>query len=116
MRRLQPWLLIGSTLLIASVVAVVVFEREPRHGAAPQAPSVVATHSVLGHASEPPLAVPIFEAEPEVDAKLIPSLQMPFPAGVVVLCSQGNASEPGQTHSLPQNLHALDLSNRVLAE
>jgi murein DD-endopeptidase MepM/ murein hydrolase activator NlpD len=116
MRLLQPWLLMGSTLLIASVVAVVVFTREPRHGAAPRAPSVVVTPSVPGHASEPPLAVPILEAEPAVDATLIPSLRMPFPAGVVVLCSQGNASESGQTHSLPQNLHALDLSNRVLAE
>jgi murein DD-endopeptidase MepM/ murein hydrolase activator NlpD len=60
--------------------------------------------------------MPILEAEPAIDARLIPTLQMPFPAGFVVLCSQGNASEPGQTHSLPQNLHALDFSNRVLAE
>ena len=60
--------------------------------------------------------LPILEAEPTVDATLIPALRMPFPAGVVVLCSQGNSSEPGNTHELPQNRHALDFSNRVLAE
>jgi murein DD-endopeptidase MepM/ murein hydrolase activator NlpD len=62
------------------------------------------------------MALPIIEAEPTVDAKEIPTLRMPFPAGVVVLCSQGNSSEAGQTHAFPQNLHALDFSNRVSAE
>ena len=78
--------------------------------------SVAAASAVPAPSSEPSMPLPILEAEPAVDPKLIPSLQMPFPAGFVVLCSQGNASEAGQTHSLPQNLHALDFSNRVLAE
>jgi hypothetical protein len=58
--------------------------------------------------------------EPSVEPELDPGvpegfrLRMPFPAGVVVLCAQGNGSAPGRTHSLPQNLHALDFSNRVL--
>lgn len=43
------------------------------------------------------------------------TLRMPVPAGVVVLCSQGNRSAEGRTHALPQNLHAIDLSNRALA-
>jgi len=43
------------------------------------------------------------------------TLRMPVPAGVVVLCMQGNRSAEGRTHSFPQNLHALDLANRVLA-
>jgi len=43
-------------------------------------------------------------------------MRLPFDSGVAVLCSQGNASEPGMTHSLPQNRHALDFSNRILPE
>jgi hypothetical protein len=58
----------------------------------------------------------VFEAEPLVDPARIPRMRMPFEAGVAVLCSQGNASDPGRTHALPQNRHALDFSNRVLPE
>lgn len=42
------------------------------------------------------------------------TLRMPVPAGVVVLCMQGNRSAEGRTHSFPQNLHALDFANRAL--
>jgi murein DD-endopeptidase MepM/ murein hydrolase activator NlpD len=114
---LRPGALIGGALLVASAVAVVVVTKGRQRDAAAPVPSVVVvTSAAPSVSSEPPLALPILEAEPAVDAKLIPRLQMPFPAGFVVLCSQGNASEQGQTHSLPQNLHALDFSNRVLAE
>lgn len=58
----------------------------------------------------------VFEEEPVFDSTLIPRVQMPFDVGVAVLCSQGNSSEPGRTHALPQNRHALDFSNRVLPE
>lgn len=66
---------------------------------------------------EPELAFlpPTFDPQLEEPTPPI-QLRMPFPAGVVVLCAQGNDSAPGRTHSLPQNLHALDFSNRVLAE
>lgn len=40
-----------------------------------------------------------------------PILRMPIPAGMVVLCQQGNASPPGHTHSGGNCLFALDLSN-----
>jgi len=40
-----------------------------------------------------------------------PILRMPFPAGMAVLCQQGNASPPGRTHSGGNCLYALDLSN-----
>lgn len=40
-----------------------------------------------------------------------PVLRMPFPAGAVVLCLQGNQSPPGYSHSTPNCLHALDFSN-----
>ncbi len=43
-------------------------------------------------------------------------LRMPVPSGVVVLCTQGNGSSEGRTHSFPQNYHALDFANRVLDE
>lgn len=112
---LQPRTLIASGLLLASVVGIVVVMKRPQRGARERAPSV-ASSAVAAPSAEPSMPLPILEAEPAVDSKLIPSLQMPFPAGFVVLCSQGNASEAGQTHSLPQNLHALDFSNRVLAE
>lgn len=116
MRLLGPKGLIGGSLLVASAVAVAVGTRGPLRDKAPPVPPVVVSIPTPSLSSEPPLALPILEAEPAIDAKLIPRLQMPFPAGFVVLCSQGNASEQGQTHSLPQNLHALDFSNRVLAE
>ncbi len=54
-----------------------------------------------------------FVPEPPVPAHLIPKLRLPFPRGVVVQCTQGNNSADGHTHSLPQNLHALDFANRV---
>lgn len=38
---------------------------------------------------------------------------MPFPAGTVVLCEQGNLTGEGMTHSLPNNFYALDFSNRA---
>ena len=108
--------LIAAALLIAGVVGIVFLARGPRRSER-STPLVVETSAAAPTpSSEQSMPLPIFEAEPAVDSKLIPSLQMPFPAGVVVLCSQGNASEAGQTHSLPQNLHALDFSNRVLAE
>lgn len=40
-----------------------------------------------------------------------PILRMPFPAGTVVLCLQGNQSPPGYSHSTPTCLHAIDFSN-----
>lgn len=103
-------------MLVASVLGMLVFARDPRRGEARRVPLGVVAAAVARLSAEPPMALPIIEAEPAVDTKLIPTLRMPFPAGVVVLCSQGNSSEPGQTHALPQNLHALDFSNRVLAE
>ena len=45
-----------------------------------------------------------------------PVLRMPFPAGAVVLCQQGNASPEGRTHSRFNSLHALDFSNNSVAE
>jgi murein DD-endopeptidase MepM/ murein hydrolase activator NlpD len=116
MRLIQPRALIGGALLVASVVGMVVLARGSLHGETGRVPLVVVTPALPSLSSEPPMPLPTFEAEPAVEAKLIPTLRMPFPAGVVVLCSQGNSSEPGQTHALPQNLHALDFSNRVLAE
>lgn len=50
---------------------------------------------------------------PPVPREAIPVLQMPFAAGAVVLCSQGNYATSGRTHSFPQNLHALDFSSRT---
>jgi murein DD-endopeptidase MepM/ murein hydrolase activator NlpD len=58
----------------------------------------------------------LFDAEPALERSQIPRMRLPFEAGVAVLCSQGNSSEPGRTHSLPQNRHALDFSNRILTE
>jgi hypothetical protein len=40
-----------------------------------------------------------------------PILRMPFPAGMAVLCQQGNLAPAGRTHSKDNCLHALDLSN-----
>ena len=40
-----------------------------------------------------------------------PVLRMPFRAGLVVLCQQGNSSPRGYTHSGGNCLYALDLSN-----
>jgi len=40
-----------------------------------------------------------------------PILRVPFPAGAVVLCQQGNLSPPGRTHFKENNRYALDLSN-----
>jgi hypothetical protein len=40
-----------------------------------------------------------------------PIVRMPFPAGTVVLCQQGNLSPPGRTHFKENNRYALDLSN-----
>jgi hypothetical protein len=31
-----------------------------------------------------------------------------------VLCAQGNLAAPGRTHSLPQNLYALDFNARAV--
>lgn len=39
-------------------------------------------------------------------------LRMPFRAGTVVLCAQGNRAPQGRTHSYGQNLYALDFSAR----
>ena len=39
-----------------------------------------------------------------------PVLRMPFPAGTVVMCNQGNKSPFGRTHSCGNCLHALDFS------
>ena len=58
------------------------------------------------------LDVPRFVESPPVPRDWIPVLRMPFPAGTVVQCAQGNYAEPGRTHALPQNLHALDFANR----
>jgi hypothetical protein len=68
--------------------------------------------------SESPLAAsdsPDARSRPDPEAPEGFRLRMPFPAGVVVLCAQGNGSAPGRTHSLPQNLHALDFSNRAMS-
>jgi murein DD-endopeptidase MepM/ murein hydrolase activator NlpD len=40
-----------------------------------------------------------------------PVLRLPFPAGTVVLCQQGNLAPEGRTHAATNCLHALDLSN-----
>jgi murein DD-endopeptidase MepM/ murein hydrolase activator NlpD len=40
-----------------------------------------------------------------------PLLRLPFPAGAVVLCQQGNDSGAGRSHSFPNCLHALDLTD-----
>lgn len=45
-----------------------------------------------------------------------PILRMPTPAGSVVLCQQGNKSPKGYSHSAPNCLHALDLSNPARAK
>lgn len=42
-----------------------------------------------------------------------PILRMPFPAGAVVLCLQGNLSPPGYSHNAPICLHAIDFSNQT---
>src|SRR6187399_2057640 len=92
--------LIAGALLIASLVGIVlVAGGRLRGGERGQKASVAVTPAVPRLSSEPRLPLPTFEAEATVDAKLIPTLRMPFPAGVVVLCSQGNASEPEQTHA-----------------
>ena len=39
-----------------------------------------------------------------------PTLRMPFRAGTVVLCQQGNLSPAGWTHSYSNALHAVDFS------
>jgi murein DD-endopeptidase MepM/ murein hydrolase activator NlpD len=116
MRLLQRRAVVGGALLLASVVGMVVVVRGPLRGESARVPTAMVAPPVPSLSAEPPMPLPTFETEPAVDTKSIPTLRMPFPAGVVVLCSQGNASEPGQTHSFPQNLHALDFSNRVLAE
>ncbi len=61
-------------------------------------------------------AGPRFVAESPVPEALIPMLRLPFPSGVVVQCTQGNNAAAGHTHSLPQNLHALDFANRTASE
>jgi hypothetical protein len=63
-----------------------------------------------------PEAPVVFDEDPVVDPVLVPRMRLPFDPGVAVLCAQGNGSEPGRTHSLPQNRHALDFSNRILPE
>jgi murein DD-endopeptidase MepM/ murein hydrolase activator NlpD len=70
-------------------------------------------------ASLPPaegVGAPRLEPELPVPRSAIPELRMPFPAGVVVQCTQGNHAAEGHTHSLPQNLHALDFANRAEPE
>ncbi|MCA9625603.1 MAG: hypothetical protein KC731_41560 [Myxococcales bacterium] len=39
-----------------------------------------------------------------------PLLRLPFEAGTVVVCIQGNRASAPHTHSLPQNQHALDFA------
>jgi len=116
MRFLQSRALILGALLAAGALVTVLASRHPERGERVQNPLVALPRALPSVSSEPPLPLPTIEAEPTVDAQLIPTFRMPFPAGVVVLCSQGNSSEPGRTHALPQNLHALDFSNRALAE
>lgn len=106
----------AGALVVAAVVGIVIVWRHSSPDARGPERVVAVTSAAPSSHAEPPMDLPILEAEPTVDAKLIPTLRMPFPAGVVVLCSQGNSSEPGQTHAFPQNLHALDFSNRVLTE
>ena len=113
----RSWLLVGSAVLIAIATAVTLrIARSSRPRNYQTTTRVAGTSPDSLMPPEPSLALPTFEAAPTINPKLIPQLRMPFPAGVVVLCCQGNHSEPGLTHSLPQNLHALDFSNRVLAE
>lgn len=48
-----------------------------------------------------------YNAKPAADQ---PLLRIPFPAGTVVMCNQGNKSPAGRTHSSGNCLHALDFS------
>ncbi|MGC4093282.1 MAG: M23 family metallopeptidase [Polyangiaceae bacterium] len=103
--------LIVGAVLVAGVAAIVLAPKRPqRRTAATLAPPTAEPDLPL------PLPLPLIEAEASVDPKLIPRLRMPFLAGFVVLCCQGNSSEAGRTHALPQNQHALDFSNRVLED
>jgi murein DD-endopeptidase MepM/ murein hydrolase activator NlpD len=55
---------------------------------------------------------PSYAGDKSPEAKLLagePILRMPFPAGVAVLCIQGNCSREGYSHHWPDCLHALDL-------
>jgi len=45
-----------------------------------------------------------------------PRLRMPFPAGTVVLCEQGNDTEGTHSSRFPQNTFALDFSNAAVDE
>jgi murein DD-endopeptidase MepM/ murein hydrolase activator NlpD len=90
--RWVPWLAVLA-------VGLMLAGRATRRGPAPQ-PSRRA-HRAPDRAEPAPFA---------------PRLHMPFARGVVVQCVQGNGSDEGRTHSLPQNLHALDFANRVLEE
>ena len=45
-----------------------------------------------------------------------PRLRMPFPAGTVVLCEQGNDTQGTHSNKYPQNTFALDFSNGAAEE
>lgn len=45
-----------------------------------------------------------------------PVLRMPFPAGTVVMCQQGNLQREGHTHAADNCLHAIDFANLALDE
>lgn len=67
------------------------------------------------------LLVPVALAAPDAIPRLPngePILRMPFPAGTVVLCQQGNCSPKGHSHSSKNTncTHALDLNSVVVKE
>lgn len=114
---LRSWVLILSALLVSAAAAVgvrILTSSMQRGNLGPRRVTTSPSGSRSRHI--PPMSLPTFETVRSIDPKLIPQFRMPFPAGAVVLCCQGNHAEPEQTHALPQNLHALDFSNRVTGE
>ena len=72
-----------------------------------------ASASLFGCATgAPPKPAPIVRADAPIAALPDgePLLRMPFAAGEVVLCQQGNRSPKPLSHSFPNTFHALDLS------
>ena len=109
--------LLLSTVLALAVAAVGAgFLTNSKQRNNPRSQSLTTSPSVASSSYVPPMALPTYETVRSVDPKLTPQFRMPFPAGVVVLCCQGNHAEPGRTHALAQNAHALDFSSRVLGE
>jgi hypothetical protein len=92
MRLLEPRALVGGALLVTAAVGGLLVARRPLRSEGTLAPVGRETPAAPSLSAESQAALPTIEPEPTVDVKLIPTLRMPFPAGVVVLCSQGNAS------------------------